>query len=159
LDLIQDEIRVDGITATVEWEQNLPEIYAAHTQIQQVIFNLVKNATEAMRSVSPDRRRLRLVTGFNGKSAVSIYIQDSGPGIATEDSDRIFNPFFTTKRTGMGLGLAICRTIVEGHGGELRVAKTDSHGTSFELILPIGSAIEQLSSGDENFRSKENDAI
>jgi signal transduction histidine kinase len=72
LDLVQDEIRVEEITATVKWEQNLPEIYAAHTQIQQVIFNLVKNAIEAMRSVSPDRRRLTLVTGFNGKSDVSI---------------------------------------------------------------------------------------
>jgi signal transduction histidine kinase len=59
----------------------------------------------------------------------------------------------------MGLGLAICRTIVEGHGGELRVAKTDSRGTSFELILPIGSPIEQLSSGDEGFHSKQDDAI
>jgi K+-sensing histidine kinase KdpD len=56
----------------------------------------------------------------------------------------------------MGLGLAICRTIVEGHGGELRVAKTDYRGASFELILPIGSPIEQLSSGDEDFRSKDN---
>jgi signal transduction histidine kinase len=156
LDLVQDEIRVEGITATAECGQNLPEIYAAHTQIQQVIFNLVKNAIEAMRSVSPDRRRLRLVTDFNGKSDVSIYIQDSGPGIATKDRDRIFDPFVTTKRTGMGLGLTICRTIVEGHGGELRVATTDSRGTSFELILPIGSPIEQLSSGDEDFRSKDN---
>jgi C4-dicarboxylate-specific signal transduction histidine kinase len=156
LDLVQDQIRVERITATVESEQNLPEIYAAHTQIQQVIFNLVKNAIEAMRSVSPDRRRLRLVTGFNGKSDVSIYIQDSGPGIAMEDSDRIFDPFFTTKRTGMGLGLAICRTIVEGHGGELRVAKTDSRGSCFELILPIDSPIEQLSSRAKDFSGKDN---
>jgi signal transduction histidine kinase len=143
LDLVQDEIRVEGITATVELDQNLPEIYAGHTQIQQVVFNLVKNAIEAMRSVSPDRRHLSLVTGLNGKSDVSIHIQDSGPGIAAEDRDRIFDPFFTTKRTGMGLGLAICRTIVEGHGGELRIARTDSRGTSFELILPINSVTER----------------
>ena len=79
------------------------------------------------------------MTGSDGKSRVSIYVQDSGPGIAPKDRDSIFDPFFTTKPGGMGLGLAICRTIVEDQGGDLRLSKTDSHGTSFELVFPIGS--------------------
>jgi signal transduction histidine kinase len=83
---------------------------------------------------------LRLVTGFDGKSSVSVYVQDSGDGIAPQYRDKIFEPFFTTKPRGMGLGLSICRAIAEEHGGELHLSKTDSHGTSFELILPIGSA-------------------
>jgi signal transduction histidine kinase len=137
LDLAQDDLRASGIVASVEYQENLPTINAAHTQVQQVILNLVKNAIEAMQSVSPSKRRLRLVTGFDGKSNVSVYVQDSGPGIAPNDKDRIFDPFFTTKRSGMGLGLSICRTIVEDHGGNLRLSKADSRGTSFEVVFPI----------------------
>jgi signal transduction histidine kinase len=138
--LVQDDLRVGAITATAEYQENLPQIHADHTQIQQVILNVVKNAIEAMRSGSSSSRRLRLVTGFDGKSSVSVYIQDSGDGIEPQYRDRIFDPFFTTKPRGMGLGLPICRAIAEEHGGELRLIKADTHGTSFELILPIGSA-------------------
>jgi signal transduction histidine kinase len=139
LDLVQDDLRAGSVTATAEYQENLPEIRAAGTQVQQVILNLVKNAIEAMRSESTGNRRLRLVTGFDRKTGVSVYFQDTGAGIAPKDRDRIFDPFFTTKPSGMGLGLSICRTIVEDHGGDLRLSKTDSHGTSFELIFPAGS--------------------
>ena len=138
--MVRDDLRAGSVTATAEYQENLPEIQAARTQVQQVILNLVKNAIEAMRSGSTGNRRLRLVTGFDGKTGVSVYVQDTGAGIAPKDRDRIFDPFFTTKPSGMGLGLSICRTIVEDHGGDLRLSKTDSHGTSFELVFPIGSA-------------------
>ena len=140
LDLIQDDLRVGGTTVAAEYQDNLPEIHAAHAQIQQVILNLVKNAIEAMRSAPPGKRYLRLATALHGKSGVAVYIHDSGAGIAAEDRDRIFDPFFTTKLTGMGLGLSICRAIAEDHGGDLRLSKTDHHGTSFALILPISSS-------------------
>jgi len=100
-----------------------------------------------MRSVPPDKRRLRVTTGFDGETAVSVYIQDSGAGIAPEDQDRIFDAFFTTKQGGTGLGLSICRSIVEDHGGELRLSKTTAGGTSFELILPLGFASSAPPSG------------
>jgi C4-dicarboxylate-specific signal transduction histidine kinase len=145
LALVQDDLRVEAVIATAECEENLPEIHASHTQIQQVILNLVKNAVEAMRSVSPDKRRLRLMTGFDGRSGVSVYIQDSGAGIAPENKDRIFDAFFTTKPSGTGLGLSISRSIVEEH--KLRLSKTNSGGTSFELILPTGFASRARSSG------------
>ena len=141
LDLVQDDLRAGSVTATAEYQENLPEIQAARTQVQQVILNLVKNAIEAMRSGSTGNRRLRLGTGFDGKTGVSVYVQDTGAGIAPKDRDRIFEPFFTTKPSGMGLGLSICRTIVEDHGGDLRLSKTNSHGTSFELVFPIGTAV------------------
>jgi signal transduction histidine kinase len=141
LALIQDDLQLEAVVATAEYEENLPKIHAAATQLQQVILNLVKNAIEAMRSVTPGKRRLRLVTGFNGKSTVSVYIEDSGPGIASQVQDRIFDPFFTTKPSGTGLGLSICRTIVEDHGGKLHLSKTDAHGTSFQLILPLGGQL------------------
>jgi signal transduction histidine kinase len=107
------------------------------TQLQQVILNLVKNAIDAMEAIPYGERRLRLVTGFDRRSVVSLYIQDSEPGITGENQDRIFDPFFTTKPTGMGMGLSICRNIIETHGGKLRLAKTSRHGSSFEIALPI----------------------
>jgi C4-dicarboxylate-specific signal transduction histidine kinase len=136
LDLVQDDLRAEAITATADYQENLPEIDAAHAQLQQVILNLVRNAIEAMRSTSLDKKRLRLATGMHEKSGVSVYIQDSGPGIASQDRERIFEPFFTTKSSGMGLGLSICKAIVEDHGGDLRLSKTDPRGTSFELVFP-----------------------
>jgi signal transduction histidine kinase len=140
LALAQDELRVEAVVASAEYHENLPEIHAAHTQIQQAILNLVKNAIEAMRSVAPDKRRLRLVTGLDGNSGVAVYVQDSGPGIAPDIQERIFEPFFTTKPNGTGLGLSICRTIAEDHGGQLRLSKTHTRGTSFEFVLPIVTA-------------------
>src|SRR6516164_156550 len=113
LELVQDDLRVEAVIATAECQVDLPKIHAFHAQIQQVILNLVKNAFEAMRSVTPDKRRLRLITGFDGKTGVTVYIQDSGPGITPENEDRIFEPFFTTKPSGTGLGLSICRAIAE----------------------------------------------
>jgi signal transduction histidine kinase len=140
LDLIQDDLRAETIAATAEYQDNLPKILAAHTQIQQVILNLIKNAIDTMCFVPPEKRRLRLVTGLHEKSGVAVYVQDSGAGIAPKDRDRIFDPFFTTKTGGMGLGLSICRAIVEEHGGNLRLSKTGSHGTSFELIFPAAAS-------------------
>jgi signal transduction histidine kinase len=140
LALCRDDLKLGGITATAEYQEGLPEIFASHAQIQQVILNLVKNAIEALCCGPTGNRRLRLLTGSDGKSSVAVYVQDSGTGIMPNDRDRIFEPFFTTKPGGMGLGLSICRTIVENHGGDLRLSKTDSHGTSFELAFPVGSA-------------------
>jgi len=80
------------------------------------------------------------VTGLDGNSGVAVYVQDSGLGISSDRQERIFEPFFTTKPGGTGLGLSICRTIAEDHGGRLRLSKSDTRGTSFELVLPIVTA-------------------
>lgn len=133
----QRDLQAHGISLTTQFEHNLPRVKAEPTQLQQVIFNLIKNAIDAMDGVPRGERHLRLVTGFDRKSIVSLYIQDSGPGINAEDQDRIFDPFFTTKPTGMGMGLSICRTLIESHGGSLRLAKTNHRGSSFEISLPI----------------------
>jgi signal transduction histidine kinase len=91
-----------------------------------------------MTFVVPEARCLRLTTSFDGHSTVFLSVQDSGPGIPVEDRERIFDPFFTTKSGGMGLGLAICFTVVENHGGKLRLVKSDSDGSIFELAIPVG---------------------
>ena len=135
LSLVEDELRIDEVIASAEYQENIPQIHASHTQIQQVILNLVENAIEAMRLMAPDKRRLRLVTGFDGKSRISVYVQDSGGGISADRQEQIFEPFFTTKPSGTGLGLSICRAIMEDHGGQLSLSKSDSRGTSFELVF------------------------
>ena len=140
LALVQDELRANGVIASAEYDENLPKIPASNTQIQQVILNLVENSIEAMRLVAPDKRRLRLMTGLDGDSGVLVYIQDSGAGISVDRQDRIFEPFFTTKASGTGLGLSICRAIMEDHGGKLHLSKTDTRGTSFEMVFPPAAA-------------------
>ncbi|WP_375785187.1 MASE4 domain-containing protein [Bradyrhizobium sp. Pha-3] len=106
------------------------------TQLQQVILNLIRNAIEAMGSVEPAARRLRLATRVDEKSTVALSIQDAGEGIPAGDRDRVFDAFFTTKSSGMGLGLAISRTIIENHDGVLRLIRSGPEGSTFEIALP-----------------------
>jgi signal transduction histidine kinase len=122
---------------TSDYQNDLPLVHADHIQLQQVILNLVKNAIDAMSGRPFGERHLRVATGSDGHSDVSFSIRDSGPGIPAEDRERIFNPFFTTKLHGMGLGLSICRTIVEEHGGNLRLTETGPGSSTFEIVLPI----------------------
>jgi C4-dicarboxylate-specific signal transduction histidine kinase len=137
LTLVEQDLLLSNVSVATEFQNDLPEVYADRTQIQQVILNLVRNAIDAMAATVPRARRLRLTTSLNGHWSILLSVQDAGPGIATENSDRVFEPFFTTKPTGMGLGLSICRTIAQDHGGSLRLAKTDFEGCIFELTLPL----------------------
>jgi signal transduction histidine kinase len=140
LRLLQHDLQINEVSVATEFHGDLPEVYLDGTQLQQVLLNLVKNAIDAMRSVAPETRRLRLTTGFDGRSTVLLSVQDSGPGIPVGDRERIFDPFFTTKSGGMGLGLAICFTVVENHGGKLRLVKSDPDGSIFELAIPVGGS-------------------
>jgi signal transduction histidine kinase len=137
LTLLEHDLKTNKIEVSSEYQDDLPQVRADRMQLQQVVLNIVRNAIEAM-ATSNNERRLRLLTGFNG-STVSLYVQDSGPGISAENHERIFDAFFTTKRVGMGLGLPICRAIIENHGGELRLGRTGPDGTSFEIVLPVDS--------------------
>jgi signal transduction histidine kinase len=138
LRLLQHDLQIIEVSVATEFQDNLPDVHLDGTQLQQVLLNLVKNAIEAMTFVVPEARCLRLTTSFDGHSTVFLSVQDSGPGIPVEDRERIFDPFFTTKSGGMGLGLAICLTVVENHGGKLRLVKSDSDGSIFELAIPVG---------------------
>ena len=133
---MEHDLQVNEVTVTTEYQDNLPRIRGNRTLLQQVLLNLVRNATEAMGPVDRGARRLRIATGRNGSSSVTLSVEDSGRGVSNGDRQRIFDPFFTTKPTGTGLGLSICRTIVEDHGGELKLARTDSDGSVFEVALP-----------------------
>ena len=142
LGLLQHDLESNQVAVATEYLVNLPPVRADHVQLQQIVLNLVKNAIEAMSSVPSGSRHVRVVTRLNGNSTVLLSVQDSGHGITAEDQDRVFDPFFTTKPTGMGLGLAICRTVAQDHGGNLRLVETSSHGSIFEIELPIGSTVD-----------------
>jgi signal transduction histidine kinase len=137
LALAHHDLQVNQVSVTADYHGNLPAIEADPVQIQQVVLNLIKNAIDAMAVTAPSSRALRLTTGLGSNSDILLLVEDTGPGLGAVDPDRIFEPFVTTKSDGMGLGLAISRTIIEDHGGKLGVVKTGPHGTTFELALPL----------------------
>jgi signal transduction histidine kinase len=104
-------------------------------QLQQVILNLVMNAIEAMSSTEP--RVLSIKSRCNERDCVHVSIEDNGNGIDPSNADRIFKPLFTTKARGMGMGLSICRSIVEAHGGRIWVSPGVPHGSIFQFELPL----------------------
>lgn len=131
-----DALTKHNIATRVELKAELPQIVGNSGQIQEVLVNLIQNAIDAMDMVDDDRRILRVKTECDGKNAIGVEIEDSGPGIDPKKFDSIFDAFFTTKLHGMGLGLAICRMIIERHGGQLVVSSADPHGAVFRIILP-----------------------
>jgi two-component system sensor kinase FixL len=130
--------RQRSVRASLELDHRLPPVLVDHVQIQQVVLNLVRNAVEAMEQV--ERRELTVGTRVVPEQGMAeVIVADTGPGIAPELADRLFQPFVTTKATGMGLGLSICREIVEAHHGRLTTAPASSGGTVFRVALPIAS--------------------
>jgi C4-dicarboxylate-specific signal transduction histidine kinase len=120
---------------------HLPQVRVERVQLQQVILNLIMNAVEAMGSVE-DGSRLLTVTSRAEERNVVLTVEDSGPGIDPARKDRIFDAFFSTKSSGMGMGLFICRSIVEAAGGRLWATAAQPRGAIFHLTLPIGEAVE-----------------
>src|SRR5215831_20977206 len=125
-----------NIVTRTHLKTELPPIMGHSGQLQQVIVNLIQNAIDAMNSVDSDRRVLQVRTEHSGGDAISITVEDTGPGIDPKKSDEMFGAFFTTKPHGMGLGLAICRMIVERHDGKLSVTSANPHGAAFRITLP-----------------------
>jgi len=111
-------------------------VLADAVQIQQVVLNLIRNALDAMREVPANERRLTLGTSVAGDDAVEVSVGDTGNGLSTEMCDKIFDPFFTTKADGLGMGLAISRTIVEAHEGRIWADPVSPHGAVFRFTIP-----------------------
>jgi signal transduction histidine kinase len=137
LHLLRGELTSQRIAVAVELSPELPPVMASKVQLQEVVVNLAQNAIDAMASIHEVRRALKVKTEPDGGRAILIEIEDSGPGIAQERLDVIFDAFVTTKSQGMGLGLAICRTIIERHGGKISAASDGGSGARFQIVLPI----------------------
>jgi C4-dicarboxylate-specific signal transduction histidine kinase len=135
--LVHEDLEAAEIAVRLELEAQLPPVLGHRGQLQQVILNIVGNAADAMRPVTERARVLRLKSESHDADRVAVSVEDSGTGISAEDVDRIFDTFFTTKPNGMGMGLAICRSIVEAHGGSLSASAAASHGSVYRLVLPV----------------------
>ena len=123
-----------GITVSFHLDPKAQLVLADRIQIQQVLVNLIRNAMEIMIETANDRR-LELTTVAIPGDLVEVSVSDTGAGLAPEVAQNLFQPFVTTKRQGMGLGLSICRTIVEAHGGKIRVESRPGGGTIFLFTL------------------------
>jgi PAS domain S-box-containing protein len=134
--LAHGEIENQKIVIRTELEENLSQVLVDRIQLQQVVLNLVMNGIDAMSTLGDRARVLKLCSGQNGPSGVTLSVEDVGTGIDKSIVDRIFEAFFTTKAHGMGMGLSICRSIAVAHGGQLSVAPGQLHGSVFQLDLP-----------------------
>jgi signal transduction histidine kinase len=121
----------------VELTPVLGIVLADRIQLQQVILNLVINAIEAMQAVTDRPRELLIRTQQDEAHQIRVTVRDCGVGLAAENIDRLFNAFFTTKAGGMGMGLSICRSIVDAHGGRLSASGNRGPGATFQLTLPL----------------------
>jgi signal transduction histidine kinase len=137
---VRGELSDHGIAVRSELAARIPPICGNRHQLQQVVLNLIHNSVEAMDATMDRSRVLEVRTELRGRDAIALAVRDSGPGIDPEHLDRIFGAFVTTKAHGMGLGLAICRTIIERHGGQLSASSDGKNGASFEIVLQINSA-------------------
>ena len=137
---LRTELTAHGISVNSELTPGLPLVEGNRNQLHQVIFNLVQNAVEAMSATRDRSRVLQVRTERCGPDAIALGVQNLGPGIKAELLDRIFDAFITTKPSGMGLGLAICRTIVLHHDGQLTVSSDGEKGALFQLVLPVSTA-------------------
>jgi C4-dicarboxylate-specific signal transduction histidine kinase len=134
--MVERELVNHRMTVRTELMDALPAVLGDRVQLQQVIINLVMNAVDAMVSVIERPRDLVIRSEQNGDDHVLVAVQDSGIGFDPDDADRLFNAFFTTKPDGMGMGLPICRSIVEAHGGRLWASRNSGGGATFRFSLP-----------------------
>ena len=139
LKLVELESRAGDIRLESSIAPDLPPVFADRIQIQQVVLNLTRNAIEAMKEGGHTGAIAVGVQG-NGHGEIAVSVADRGPGVAPADAERIFDPFYSTKGTGLGVGLSICRAIVEAHGGRLSLAPNAGGGSIFRFTLPAMKA-------------------
>lgn len=138
LELLAHEIVRLEVVVDLDLQPDLPALMMDRVAIEQVIFNLVRNALDALSQVPPVRRLLRIRTRLDADlRVVTLTVGDRGPGLPDGDPEQLFEPYFTTKPRGLGIGLSICRCIVESHGGSLWAVRHEGDGASFHFTLPL----------------------
>jgi PAS domain S-box-containing protein len=138
--LTHGEVGKHGASVQTRLTEGLPPIQADRVQLQQVIINLIMNAIEAMSGVGKGSRALLISTGQEASGGVLVSVQDSGLGLDLKDLDRMFDAFYTTKAGGMGMGLSICRSIIETHGGRIWASRNAGPGATFQFTLQVAGA-------------------
>jgi PAS domain S-box-containing protein len=137
ISLLRREMFSHAVSLRKELESALPMVLVDRIQLQQVIVNLMINGMEAMQSVTDRPRELTIRSRRDGAHQLLLTVEDCGVGISAENAERLFSPFFTTKPSGMGMGLSICRSIIETHGGRLWAESNLSQGAAFHFTLPL----------------------
>ncbi|UWU65720.1 PAS domain S-box protein [Bradyrhizobium sp. NC92] len=135
--LVQREMASHAVSVRMELSSALPRIFGDRIQLQQVLINLIMNGIEAMGDVHDRPRELAIRSEASGDGAMQMSVSDRGVGISEQAMDRLFTPFFTTKSSGMGMGLSICRSIIEAHGGRLYAVPNQERGATFQITLPL----------------------
>jgi signal transduction histidine kinase len=144
LRILGGELKDRGITTRTELMSGLPLVMGHRGQLQEVLLNLVRNAIEAMDAIKDGSRVLQLRTQRHNHGEIVLAVEDTGPGIDSKKLEGIFDPFVSTKPQGMGLGLAICRMIIDRHGGQLSASSGKKRGAVFQFILPTQPATDQI---------------
>jgi PAS domain S-box-containing protein len=135
--LVRSAAFLEGLSIRAELDSNLPTVQGDRVQLQQVVLNLLLNATAAMRHTPPASRKLVIGTAMEEGRAVRVSVRDSGTGIDRNDMDRLFEPFYTTKADGLGMGLSISRTIIKAHSGTIGAENNPEGGATFYFTLPV----------------------
>ncbi len=145
--LLRSEMVSQAVQWQLELQEPLPAVWADRIQIEQVLLNLMRNAIEAMESIQEQPRLLTLRTKVVAENMLQVEVSDTGVGLATNDIDRVFEPFFTTKAEGLGMGLAICRSIIQMYQGCIWAESGPGRGCTFLFTLPTGSEQPQMPRG------------
>lgn len=136
LSMSREKLHKSAVSVRTRFARGLPLVRADRVQLQQVILNLITNAVEAMDGVYGCARELCISTGQTASGDILVAIQDSGPGWDAQSADHLFEAFYSTKLRGLGIGLSICRAIIEAHGGRLWASPSEPHGATFQFTLP-----------------------
>jgi two-component system, LuxR family, sensor kinase FixL len=156
-DLVQEVVRLadaeahqQGTRLRLKLAKHLPSVLADRVQLQQVILNLVRNSIEAIRDTPGEMQEITIQTSLSDPTAVKVAVSDTGPGLSPEVVNKLYQPFFTTKSTGMGLGLSLSKSIVEAHGGRLWATPHPNQGVTFYFTVPIeAKGFQEVSIADE----------
>ena len=138
IELTRGEAAKNDVSVLTVLADGLPLVLGDRVQLQQVMLNLIVNAVEAMGAAGTGPRELLISTAADSSDGVSIAVRDSGPGLPPAEIRRVFDPFYTTKENGLGMGLSICRSIVEAHGGRLWACTNEPRGAVFQFTVPVG---------------------
>jgi PAS domain S-box-containing protein len=136
VELTRAEAATNCVSVQTEFSERLPTVVGDRVELQQVVVNLILNAIEAMSRTTENRRELLIRTAKADSGTILVAVADSGPGLLPASLERLFEPFYTTKADGLGIGLSICRSIIEAHGGRLWASANEPHGTIFQFTVP-----------------------
>ncbi len=137
--LVRSDAILHNVSISLDIDSGMPKVQGDKVQLQQVMLNLLLNAFQAMKDCSAKDREVTVRTAFDGAGMVIVTVRDTGTGLRADEVGKIFQPFYTTKTEGLGMGLAISRSIIEAHGGRLWAVNNLERGATFHFTLPISS--------------------